>query len=148
MRAILVTMAIGALVVTRTDALAQRDHAPAGWQSVPVDQLHWTKSGAIEIAPVFGRRDQPELFAIATRFPPHTTRKAHSHPALRYGLVLSGTFYHGYGGKFDDAKVERRVTGTFFTEPAGVPHFGATRDEPAVLYFVGMGPDRTDELER
>jgi quercetin dioxygenase-like cupin family protein len=100
------------------------------------------------MAPVFGRRDRAELFATAIRFPPHTSRQAHSHPALRYAVVLSGTFYHGYGDRFDAAKLEQRVTGTFFTEPAGVPHFGATRDEPAVLYFVGMGPDRTDELAR
>jgi hypothetical protein len=62
--------------------------------------------------------------------------------------VLSGSFYHGKGEKFDSDKLERRSAGTFFSEPAGVAHFGATKDEPALLYFVGVGPDRTDWIEK
>ena len=67
------------------------------------------------------------------RWPPSTDAKAHSHPDNRYGFVISGTFYHGYGDKFDVKRLEVRPVGTFFTEPAGVGHFGATKDEGAVL---------------
>jgi hypothetical protein len=63
-------------------------------------------------------------------------------------MVLSGTFYQGHGNKFDATKLEQRSVGTFFVEPTDVGHFGATKDKNAMIYFVGVGPDRTNPLER
>jgi hypothetical protein len=63
-------------------------------------------------------------------------------------MVVSGTFYYGHGNKFDGSKLERRPTGTHFTEPSGDAHFGATTDEGAILYFVGIGPDGMNQIER
>ena len=77
-----------------------------------------------------------------------STRKGHTHPEDRYAVVVSGTFYHGRGSNFDEAKLEKRIAGAFFTEPAGVAHFGAAKDEPVILYFFGTGPDRTDVVEK
>ena len=50
--------------------------------------------------------------------------------------------------KFDESKLEARPAGSFFTEPKGVRHFGMTKDEGVVLYFVGTGPSTTDNLEK
>jgi hypothetical protein len=50
--------------------------------------------------------------------------------------------------KFDESKLEERPAGSFFTEPKGVRHFGMTKDEGVVLYFVGTGPSTTDNLEK
>jgi hypothetical protein len=74
--------------------------------------------------------------------------KAHSHPDDRYVIVLRGTFYHGIAEKFDESKLEARPVGSFLTEPKGVRHFGMTKDEGVVLYFVGTGPSTTDNLEK
>lgn len=63
-------------------------------------------------------------------------------------MVLRGTLYHGIGEKFDQRKLEVRPVGSFFTEPKGVRHFGTTKDEGVVLYFVGIGPSTTDNLEK
>jgi quercetin dioxygenase-like cupin family protein len=79
---------------------------------------------------------------------PHTINKAHSHPDDRYALVVSGTFYHGYGDKFDEGKLERRPAGAFFTEPARLRHFGVTKEEGTILYFVGTGPSTNDDPEK
>jgi hypothetical protein len=62
-------------------------------------------------------------------------------------MVLRGTFYHGIAEKFDESKLEAPAVGTFFTEK-GVRHFGMTKDEGTVLYFVGAGPSTTDNLEK
>ena len=62
--------------------------------------------------------------------------------------VLSGTLYPGYGDRFDPAKLEKRSPNTLVTEPSGVAHFAETREEGAMLYFVGIGPDRTDPVEK
>jgi hypothetical protein len=59
----------------------------------------------LEVATVVG--DQ------LVRSPPHTINKAHSHPDDRYAVVLKGTFYHGFGDKFGENKLEIRPVGTF-----------------------------------
>ena len=63
-------------------------------------------------------------------------------------MVVSGVFYHGHTPKFDVSKLEQRSSGTYFTETAGNAHFGATRAEGTILYFIGMGADRTDPIEK
>ena len=126
-------------------------NGPLASIAIPLDQLKWTGSSdgtGRQTAELFGDRRKPELFGYLVKWPKNTFAKAHSHPENRYAMVLSGTFYHGHGRRFDANALERRERGTYFTEPVGDPHFGATRDDETVLYFVGIGPDRTDEIER
>jgi len=128
-----------------------READPKNWFSIPPDHIRWTKmtdGSPREIAYLVGARNKPGLYIELVKWPPQATAKAHSHPDDRYVMVLSGTFYHGHGNKFDAAKLEKRSTGTFFSEPGGVAHFGATKDEGCVLYFVGTGPSRTDPIEK
>jgi len=119
--------------------------------AVELDKVEWRKDpngGPLQTASLVGDRTKPGLYIQLVKWPPHTTNKAHSHPDDRYAVVLSGTFYHGYGEKFDESKLEIRPVGTFFTEPARVRHFGVTKDDGAILYFVGTGPSTNDDPER
>lgn len=119
--------------------------------SLALDQVKWTKmadGSGRETADLFGDRSKRELFGYLVKWPKNAIAKAHSHPDDRHGMVLSGTFYHGHGIQFDFRTLERRSRGTYFTEPARDPHFGATKDEETVLYFVGIGPDRIDQIEK
>ena len=114
-------------------------------------KIPWEKDphgGPLERATLVGDRSKPGLYIQLVRWPPHTLNKAHSHPDDRYALVVSGTFYHGYGDKFDESKLEARPAGSFFTEPARLRHFGVTKDEGAILYFVGTGPSTNDDPEK
>jgi len=134
-------------------ALAQQPAAPPA-SSVPVfaielDQVKWTKTAnGLEFATLVGDRAKPGLYIQLVRWPPHTINKAHSHPDDRYAMVLHGTFYHGYGDKFDESRLEKRPAGSYFTEPARLRHFGITRDEGTILYFVGTGPSTNDDPEK
>ena len=135
------TAAAGLLYAT--SAFAQPPVAPTpGPLPIFAVDLHWTRlpGTLLEAATLAGSRSQPGLYIQLVRWPPHTNLKAHSHPDDRYAVVLRGTFYHGFGDGFDEANLEKRPSGTFFTEPKGVRHFGATKSEGAVLYFVGNGP--------
>jgi quercetin dioxygenase-like cupin family protein len=120
--------------------------------AIELDKMPWTKIPSIsptqEFATIVGDRAKPGLYIQLVRWPPHATLKAHSHPDDRYVIVLRGTFYHGVAEKFDESKLEARLEGSFFTEPKNVRHFGMTRDEGVVLYFVGTGPSTTDNLEK
>jgi quercetin dioxygenase-like cupin family protein len=140
-------------VLLSNSCLAQQTPASA---SVPVfaielDKVQWQKNpagGHLEVATVLGDRSKPGLYIQLVRWPPHTINNAHSHPDDRYAVVLKGTFYHGFGEKFDESKLEVRPEGTFFTEPKRVRHFGITTDEGAILYFVGTGPSTNDDPEK
>jgi quercetin dioxygenase-like cupin family protein len=119
--------------------------------AIELDKVQWQKNpagGGLEFATVVGDRSKPGLYIQLVRWPPHTINKAHSHPDDRYAVVLKGTFYHGFGEKFDESKLEARPQGTFFTEPKRVRHFGITKDGEAILYFVGTGPSTTDDPEK
>jgi quercetin dioxygenase-like cupin family protein len=119
--------------------------------AVDPEKIEWKKDpngGPLETATLVGDLGKSGLYILLVKWPPHTLNKAHSHPDDRYVVVLSGTFYHGYGDKFDAGKLERRSAGTFFTEPTPVRHFGMTKDEGTILYFVGTGPTRTDNPEK
>jgi quercetin dioxygenase-like cupin family protein len=119
--------------------------------AIEPEKIQWKKDpngGPLETATLVGDLSKPGLYILLVKWPPHTINKAHSHPDDRYVVVLSGTFYHGYGDKFDESKLEKRSAGAFFTEPTPIRHFGMTKDEGTILYFVGTGPTRTDDPEK
>lgn len=143
------------LLLLLSDAcLAQQSPAPLAGSApifaVELDKIQWRKlpNSPLEIATLVGDSSKSGLYINVVRWPPHTIFKAHSHPDERYAVVLSGTFYHGFGDKFDEGKLEKRPRGTFFSEPVRLRHFGLTKDDGAVLYFVGMGPSSIDDLEK
>jgi len=149
-------LALALTLATTISAPCLAQSLPGQHGSVPVsaielDKVQWKKNpngGPLEVAALVGDRSKPGLYIQLVRWPPRTINKAHSHPDDRYAVVLSGTFYHGYGDKFDEDKLERRSAGTFFTEPARLRHFGITKDEGTVLYFVGTGPSTNDDPEK
>jgi hypothetical protein len=118
--------------------------------AIELDKIQWRKLpfSPLEIATLVGDSSRPGLYINVVRWPPNTRFKAHSHPDERYATVLSGIFYHGFGDKFDEGQVEKRPSGTFFTEPAHLRHFGLTKDEGCILLFVGTGPSSIDNLEK
>jgi quercetin dioxygenase-like cupin family protein len=119
--------------------------------AIELDKMPWTRIlgiGPLEFATIVGDRAKAGQYIQLVRWPPNAVLKAHSHPDDRYVMVLRGTFYHGVAEKFDERKLEARPAGSFFTEPKGVRHFGMTKDEGVVLYFVGTGPSTLDNLEK
>jgi quercetin dioxygenase-like cupin family protein len=65
----------------------------------------------------------------------------HTHPdAWRTAVVLSGTLYFGSGEVWDESKLKAYPAGTFYTEPAGAPHFVWAKDGEVILQVTAMGP--------
>ena len=90
-----------------------------------------------------GDPTRPGLYAIRLAVPAHTAIAAHSHRDERSAVVLSGTWYFGYGSVANEAGLKRLPAGSFYSEPAGVAHFARTLDEPVVVYITGYGPTDT-----
>jgi len=56
---------------------------------------------------------------------------------------VSGTWYLGYGARFDTKDLKALPPGSFYTEPPGRMHFAQTAAEPVVVYITGYGPTDT-----
>jgi pimeloyl-ACP methyl ester carboxylesterase/quercetin dioxygenase-like cupin family protein len=82
-------------------------------------------------------------YTIEIRVPPNTRIAAHRHHDDRTGVVVAGAWFFGYGSQAEESLVKELPPGSFYTEPAGAPHFAMTRDKPAVVYLTGFGPSDT-----
>ena len=94
-----------------------------------------------------GDLTRPGLYTIQLTIPANTTIQAHDHPDDRIATVISGTWYIGYGNKFDDKKLKALPPGSFYTEVPHDMHFAMTRDTPVVVMITGYGPTGTKYFE-
>ncbi len=94
-----------------------------------------------------GDAAKPGIYTIQLTIPANVRIQAHTHPDDRVATVISGTWYIGYGAKFDDAKLKPLTAGSFYTEPPSVAHFAKTGNEPVVLQITGNGPTGTEYVE-
>ena len=136
-----VIVALATLVPAFGLLLAQtRGESPSPKVILTPDQVKWASVASLrpgaQSAVILGTPDKPGPYVYRVKFPPHFQVEAHSHPDNRMYTVLSGTFYQGLGDKFDETKLMARPGGSFYTHPAGAPHFGATRDEEVVLQIA------------
>jgi quercetin dioxygenase-like cupin family protein len=107
------------------------------WRSSP--KLH-----SLQTATLIGDPARPGPYVQRIKLPPNHRLEPHSHPnSARMVTVLSGTLYFGYGRTFDEAKLRAMTPGSFFTEPANMPHYARTGDQEVVLQLNADGPDGT-----
>ena len=92
---------------------------------------------------LLGDPTKPGVYTIRLSIPANTTIQAHTHRDNRSAIVMSGTWYFGYGSVANAAATKPLPPGSFYTEPGGVAHFALTRAEPVVVYITGFGPTDT-----
>jgi pimeloyl-ACP methyl ester carboxylesterase len=90
-----------------------------------------------------GDPDHAGLYTIMLRIPANTRIAAHDHVDDRVATVVSGTWYIGYGDRFNSADLKALPPGSFYTEPSNRTHFAETRDEPVIVQITGVGPSST-----
>jgi len=144
-----ISLVMGILLISTTCLIAGADDLPQGVTLITPSEMKWEPSASgRESAYLYGHPDKPGPYLCLIKWPPHNKALAHKHPDNRYGLVVSGIHYIGYGEKFVENKLHAHPAGSFFTEPANTPHFGMTKGEGAVLYFYGIGPSGITPLEK
>jgi quercetin dioxygenase-like cupin family protein len=117
--------------------------APQSVVMLPAEEIGWTDNPRVPglgLAKILGDAKKPGPFVHRVRFPKGRVVQAHSHPDDRTYTVLSGTWYIGWGDEYDAEKLTALPAGSFYTEPAGVPHFIATPDAETVVQVTGTGP--------
>jgi quercetin dioxygenase-like cupin family protein len=142
---------IGLLVagLLAAPALAQQEArlrlAPSEAEALPVVRAGAGTSGVggIETSLLLGDPNKPGPSTISIRVPPGTHIAAHSHRDDRSAIVVRGVWHFGYGPKADDVASTALPVGSYYTEPAGDPHFAWTGPEGVTVYISGIGPSDT-----
>ena len=123
---------------------------PPGSVVVTPDKLTWKPSArvaGVESAALIGDSTKQGPYVERVRFPANFKVQPHTHPEERTYTIISGTWYVGWGEKFDEAKLIALPAGSFYTEPANVSHFVSAKDGPVVVQIIGVGPTATKMLE-
>jgi quercetin dioxygenase-like cupin family protein len=84
---------------------------------------------------------------LRLKFPKGFRIAPHTHPDSREVTVLSGVYATGYGEIFDAAKLKILPAGSFYTEPADVPHY-IQIVEDTILQVSGTGSSGRKFVER
>jgi quercetin dioxygenase-like cupin family protein len=125
-------------------APSSAQNVPAGVVMLDIQKAKWEKSAGGEVARIIGDQAKPGayLFLTKPRAAPSAANKPHTHPDTRTYTVISGTWYVGFGDKYDESKLIALKPGSVYTEPAGVPHFVVVKDEGTIVQISGSGPSR------
>jgi len=149
MKRLLLLMALAVLMVCLPLSNAgASDNLPPGVKVLTPDQIKWvTGASGRQSANLLGDPKKPGPYIYLVKWAPNDKEVAHKHPEDRYGMVISGVHYIGYGDKFDAKKLHADRAGSYFTEPANTAHFGMTKGEGAILCFYGIGPTGSTRVE-
>src|SRR5262249_17527460 len=107
-------------------------------------EMKWAPQGALagpgmEQLNLVGDPAKPGRYTLRLKFPKGLKIAPHTHPDSREVTILSGVFATGYGEKFDAANLKILPAGSFYTEPANVPHYIEIKED-VVLQVSGTGP--------
>src|SRR5262249_24555386 len=107
-------------------------------------QMKWTKQGALaapglEQLNLIGDPSKPGPYTLRLKFPKGFRIAPHTHPDSREVTIISGVYATGYGESFDNSKLKVLPAGSFYTEPANLPHY-IEIEEDTVLQVSGTGP--------
>jgi hypothetical protein len=116
----------------------------SGVVALTPDQLRWAKQGAFALAGMeqvnlIGDSSKPGPYTMRLKFPKGLKVAPHTHPDSREVTIISGVFTTGYGETFDASKLKVLPAGSFYTEPANVPHYIEIKED-VVLQVSGTGP--------
>jgi uncharacterized RmlC-like cupin family protein len=128
------------------EAVTHKLHAqtkPEAKATTPAE-MKWGSQGGLamagmEQANLVGSPSEAGPYTLRLKFPAGYKLAPHVHPDSREVTILSGTWYTGYGAKFDETALKALPAGSFYTEPANVPHFVEVR-EPVTIQVSGTGP--------
>jgi hypothetical protein len=124
------------------------DPDPAVMAFTHPENIKWTGSAdGPKQAILFGDPSKPGLYGVLTKWTPHHMSRPHTHPNDRYIYVISGTWWVGWGPKYDPDSTAPMPAGSFVQHFGKQIHYDGAKDEECVLEIVGMGPAASTNAE-
>ncbi len=127
-----------------SSALVAAQTAAPGVMALTPGEMKWSSQGALatpgmEQLNLMGDPNLPGPYTLRLKFPKGLKIAPHSHPDSREVTILSGVYATGYGETFDSANLKVLPAGSFYTEPAHVPHYIEVKED-TILQVSGTGP--------
>jgi uncharacterized RmlC-like cupin family protein len=116
------------------------------WPAAQAGGTGTSGAAGIETVVLKGDPSKPGLYTLMLRVAPNVRIQAHSHRDDRVATVVRGTWYFGYGERFNEAALTALAPGSFYTEPPNVPHFAMTKEQ-VILQITGVGPSATTYVD-
>jgi len=111
-------------------------------------QLKWTTGeNGVQTATVYGDPSKTGLYIVLVKWAPGKMSRPHFHPNDRMVTVISGTWWVGWGPKYDPASTFPIPAGSFVTHYAKQIHYDGAKDGEVVLEIVGQGPSTSTPAE-
>ena len=111
--------------------------------------IQWTENTAAGSANAIlaGDPTKPGMYIVLTKWHPGHMSHPHFHPNDRFITVLSGTWYVGWGPKYDPASTYPIPAGSVVTHFGKGIHYDGAKDQEVVLQISGMGPAASTPAE-
>ncbi len=120
---------------------------PGSIQILPND-IRWVDNPALprggQMAVLVSRPTEAGRYVFRIKFPPDFKVMPHSHPEERIYTVISGTWYIGFGDRFDPTQLKAFPASSLCVVPARVNHFHWTKSGESVVQVNGTGSTATE----
>jgi len=144
-----IVLCLAGSALTLTSFAGVAGDTPSGAVKFTPADLKWspsTRVPGLQKAEMTGDDHKTGPYMYRIKFPAGFRMQAHAHPDSRSYTVISGTWYIGWGDKFDESKLIALPAGSFYTEPSSAPHFVATRGE-VEIQITGWGPTAVNYVD-
>lgn len=122
------------------------DHQPdqAVFRSVLPEDIDWEPFPSFppsaRLAVVVGHPSEPGPYVVRVKLPSGVKLMPHWHHEDRVYVVMSGVFYIGLGGEFDETKLVAYPPGAVVVLPGGTRHFHWAKSGEYVTQVTATGP--------
>jgi hypothetical protein len=104
------------------------------------ENIQWKKTANNDSAMIQGDPTKPGVYIELIRWHAGHTSRPHYHNTDRYIMVLEGTWWMGWGPKYDPASMFPVGKGTYVVHHGNQIHYDGAKDADCVLEIVGTGP--------
>ena len=137
-----ICLVLGLIVTGLSATLAEPDIRPL--TKLPQEIEYTGAPDQLQSTVIYGDPTKPGLYVQRFRFLAGLKVLPHWHSdEVRTVVVVSGTLYYGFGEQWDEKKLMPLPAGSFFSEPAHVPHFAWAKDGEVILQLTALGPSGT-----
>jgi hypothetical protein len=104
------------------------------------ENIQWKKSANNDSVMVQGDPSKPGVYIELIRWHAGHTSRPHFHNTDRFITVLEGTWWMGWGPKYDPASMFPAPKGTYVVHHGNQIHYDGAKDADCLLEIVGTGP--------